>query len=196
VTVYLNGVDNFQGSTSITGHGYMLYDGPHRSKYGACLIESWNRPAFRNEPGRWRQIQHLKCIVEDLPQDRNRVLVPSSDSAKPVVRFEARSDYAMRGIAVLDEVLPRILAKLPVERLEISRTLGETESHIQGTTVMGEDPADSIIDQNLVHHQVRNLLVMGSGAFPTGAPANPTLTISALALRAADRQHGNGNRPA
>ena len=29
-TIDLDGVENFQGSTSITGHGYMLYDGPHR----------------------------------------------------------------------------------------------------------------------------------------------------------------------
>jgi choline dehydrogenase-like flavoprotein len=61
---------------------------------------------------------------------------------------------------------------------------------------MGDDPADSVIDRNMVHHRVRNLLVMGSGAFPTGAPANPTLTISALALRAAAHQHGQGGRPA
>ena len=193
VTVYLDGVENFQGSTSITGHGYMLYDGPHRSHHGACLIEGWNRPFFRNEPGRWRQIQHLKCIIEDLPQERNRVSVSSDHPDKPAVRFEARSDYALRGIAALDEALPRLLTTLPVERLEIGRTLAKTEEHIQGTTVMGDDPADSIIDRNLVHHQVRNLLVMGSGAFPTGAPANPTLTISALALRAADHQHRHGN---
>jgi choline dehydrogenase-like flavoprotein len=196
VTVYFDGVDSGQGSTTITGHGYMLYDGPHRARHGACLIEGWNRPIFRNEPGRWRQIQRLKCIVEDLPQERNRVAVSSDHPAKPEVRFEARSDYALRGIAALDDALPKLLASLPVERLEIGRTLRDTEAHIQGTTVMGDDPTDSVIDRNLVHHQVRNLLVMGSGAFPTGAPANPTLTISALALRAADHQHGHGGRPA
>ncbi|MCK5878099.1 MAG: GMC family oxidoreductase, partial [Candidatus Marithrix sp.] len=30
VKIDLDGVNNFQGSTMITGHGYMLYDGPHR----------------------------------------------------------------------------------------------------------------------------------------------------------------------
>lgn len=192
--VYLDGLDNFQGSTSITGHGYMLYDGPHRSQYGACLIEGWNRPEFRNEPGRWRQIQLLKCIVEDLPLERNRVTLSQDHPGKPVVHFEARSDYAMRGVAVLDEALPRLLEKLPVERVEIKRSVNVTEAHVLDTTVMGDDPADSVVDSNLAHHQVRNLMVMGSGAFPTSAPANPSLTISALGLRAAEHQHRPGGR--
>jgi choline dehydrogenase-like flavoprotein len=102
----------------------------------------------------------------------------------------------MRGIAALDELLPKLLAALPVERFKIDSYLNSTEAHIQGTTVMGDDPADSVIDRNMVHHRVRNLLVMGSGAFPTGAPANPTLTISALALRAAAHQYGQGSQRA
>jgi choline dehydrogenase-like flavoprotein len=52
---------------------------------------------------------------------------------------------------------------------------------------MGQSAADSVVDDALVHHRVRNLLVLGSGVFPTAPPANPTLTITALSLRAADR---------
>ena len=47
---------------------------------------------------------------------------------------------------------------------------------------MGTDPRRSIVDRGLVHHQVRNLLVLGGGAFPTSSPVNPTLTLSALSL--------------
>ena len=57
---------------------------------------------------------------------------------------------------------------------------------IQGTVVMGADPATSIVDGHLVHHQYRNLLVLGASAFPTASPAYPTLTVSALSLWAAD----------
>jgi choline dehydrogenase-like flavoprotein len=45
---------------------------------------------------------------------------------------------------------------------------------------MGDDPTTSIVDKYLIHHQVRNLMVLGSSVFPTCAPANPILTISAL----------------
>jgi len=51
--------------------------------------------------------------------------------------------------------------------------------------VMGNDPESSVVDRHLVHHQVRNLMVLGGSAFPTCSPANPTLTLSALSLWAA-----------
>lgn len=184
-TVYLDGVDNFQGSTSITGHGYMLYDGPHRSRYAACLMEAWNRPFFRLEPGRYRQIMGLKFIFEDLPSDENQVEVSASDPSRPVARFAARSDYLQAGIRALEGNLPRVLEGLPIDRVELAPGIPPTEAHILGTTVMGDDPAESIVDRHLVHHKVRNLLVVGGSVYPTGAPANPTLTLSALSLYAA-----------
>jgi choline dehydrogenase-like flavoprotein len=184
-TVFLDGVDNFQGSTSITGHGYMLYDGPHRSRHAGCLMESWTRPFFRWERGRYRQILRLKFIFEDLPSSDNRVEVSASDPTKPVASFSSRSNYLRAGIQALGNNMARVLEGLPVERVQFSNRIFPTEAHILGTTVMGDDPAYLMVDRHLVHHKVRNLLVLGSSAFPTGAPANPTLTLSALSLYAA-----------
>ena len=83
--------------------------------------------------------------------------------------------------------MEEVLKPLPVEEIEYSPTLGRSEAHILGTTVMGRDPKTSIVDVNLVHHQYRNLFLLGGGAFPTISPSNPTLTLSALSLRAAER---------
>jgi len=52
VTADLDGVDNFQGSTSLTGHGYLHYDGDHRKERAAALIETRNIPRLRHEKGR------------------------------------------------------------------------------------------------------------------------------------------------
>jgi choline dehydrogenase-like flavoprotein len=92
----------------------------------------------------------------------------------------------MKSIERLPAVLPQLLAPLPVENIEPTSSLADTEAHILGTTVMGNDPKTSIIDKYLIHHQIRNLLLLGGGAFPTTSPANPTLTISALSLWAAN----------
>jgi choline dehydrogenase-like flavoprotein len=45
-----------------------------------------------------------------------------------------------------------------------------------------------------VHHKYRNLLVLGASAFPTASPAYPTVTVSALALWAADHIVGSSSR--
>ena len=184
-TIALDGVDNFQGSTSITGHGYMLYDGPHRAQRAGCLIESFNVPTLRLEPGKWRQRLALKFIFEDLPAPHNHVRIAADDPTRPETAYQNHSEYAQRGIDALAEALPELLRPLPVEKINLNPRPTRTENHILGTTPMGTDPRRSIIDRGLVHHQVRNLLVLGSGAFPTGSPANPTLTLSALSLWAA-----------
>jgi choline dehydrogenase-like flavoprotein len=51
---------------------------------------------------------------------------------------------------------------------------------------MGEDPTESVVAPTLRTHDVDNLWVAGSSAFVTGGAMNPTLTIAALALKAAD----------
>jgi len=91
----------------------------------------------------------------------------------------------MRGVQRAQRDLEKVLLPLVVERIEFM-PLNQSEAHNQGTTVMGEDPATSVVDRNLVHHQVRNRYVLGNSTFPTGAPANPTLTNTALATRAAE----------
>jgi glucose dehydrogenase len=59
--------------------------------------------------------------------------------------------------------------------------------HIMGTYRMGTDPTQSVVDSFQRSHDHANLYLVGSGTFPTGATANPTLTLSALALRTAER---------
>jgi gluconate 2-dehydrogenase alpha chain len=59
-------------------------------------------------------------------------------------------------------------------------------THIQGGAVMGASPETSVVNTNLQHWNVPNLLVIGASAFPQNASGNPTLTALALTYRAAD----------
>jgi choline dehydrogenase-like flavoprotein len=55
---------------------------------------------------------------------------------------------------------------------------------------MGRSPADSVIDGAQLHHQFRNLIVVGTSVMPSCPPGAPSLTAAALSLRAADLAFG------
>jgi choline dehydrogenase-like flavoprotein len=57
--------------------------------------------------------------------------------------------------------------------------------HTMGTTRMGTNRSNSVVDANCRVHGYQNFFIAGSSVFPTGGYANPTLTIVALAARLA-----------
>ena len=59
-----------------------------------------------------------------------------------------------------------------------------------GTARMGTDPATSVVSPEQRLWDVDNLLVCDSSVFVTAAGYNPTLTLAALAHRAATRLAG------
>ncbi|MFI4955866.1 MAG: GMC family oxidoreductase [Gammaproteobacteria bacterium] len=70
-----------------------------------------------------------------------------------------------------------------------------SSSHIIGTLRMGDDPATSVVNKDCQAHEHANLYIAGSSVFPSSGTANPTLTLSALALRLADRIVGAKHLP-
>jgi choline dehydrogenase-like flavoprotein len=191
VCVDLAGVKAYDGSTVITGNGYLYYDGEHRRDRAACMIELWSSPfadpsdILRAERGRWAERQSFAFLFDDLPQEKNKVTVNAASPRLAETTFTGHSDYTQRAVDRIPEMVAKLGEGLPIERIvRIEEAI--SPGHIQGTVVMGDDPATSIVDGNLVHHQIRNLLVLGAGSFPTATPILPTLTVSALSLRAAD----------
>lgn len=125
--------------------------------------------------------------VEDLPEEHNRVeLDPSLKDADgipaPKVRYR------------VSENTRRIL-RYTVDRMrEIHEAAGATETfdvelwidqpgHLLGTARMGDDPSRSVVDSFGRAHDVPNLFVADGSIFVTSGSANPTCTITALALR-------------
>jgi len=62
----------------------------------------------------------------------------------------------------------------------------KTFSHALGTVRMGVDPATAPLDGWCRYRGLDNLLVVDGSALPTSGAVNPSLTIAATALRAAD----------
>ena len=66
-----------------------------------------------------------------------------------------------------------------------------TPSHQCGTVRIGADPAQAPLDPYGRAHDQPNLFVVDASMLPTSAAVNPSLTVAALALRAADHVRRN-----
>jgi len=132
------------------------------------------------------------ALVEQVPQHENRVrLHPSETDAhgNPVPDVVwSLDDRTRRTIERANEIQRSILDELDASiRWQVGPEKAGPASHHMGTTRMGTDPATSVVDPELRTHDLRNLTVAGSSVFPTTGAMNPTLTIAALSLYAADR---------
>jgi len=130
-------------------------------------------------------------LVGQLPDDSNRVTLDRSrtdayGNPVPDVRWslDARTK---RTIERATEIQRAILTDLGAEigSVVTPATTGPAFHHM-GTTRMGSDPTESVVDERLRTHDVVNLSLPGSGAFVTSGALNPTLTIAALSLKCAD----------
>jgi len=61
-----------------------------------------------------------------------------------------------------------------------------TSVHLLGTARMGNDPATSVVDKYHRTHDIKNLFLCDGSSLVTSGRGQPTMTIQALAFRAAD----------
>jgi len=64
--------------------------------------------------------------------------------------------------------------------------------HQLGGTRMSADPATGVVDADCRVHGYDNLYMAGSSVFPTSGLINPTLTLTALAIRLAEHLKAKG----
>ncbi len=128
-------------------------------------------------------------LVEQMPLPENRV-TPAWDKLDALGIPHPQIDYRLgefveRGMAEARRVADQIFDAVGVS----FRKHGEEffgAGHIMGTHRMGSDPAASVVDRDGRCHDHPNLFLLGSGVFPSVGTANPTLTIAALSLLAAN----------
>lgn len=134
-----------------------------------------------------RRLQWV-LLAEDLPEDDNRVtLAEEADGAGlagAVVSYRV-GENTKRLLAWNAERAIESLAEAGASDLAVVQA--RANGHFMGTTRMGPDPASSVCDRWGFTHRIRNLGVIDGSVFPTASGMNPTSTISALALRTAQR---------
>ncbi len=148
----------------------------------AVLLRHW-----MEQPPRWEARVHLSGAgrAPGLPDAEYQWAVGSAELAtitRRALHVGAALEAAGLGRAV---AMPEPRASDP----DIWRN-----AHPMGGTIMGHDPARSVVDSNLRVHGMENLFVCGGSVLPRGGAAMVTGVIVQLALRLADhlRTEGRG----
>jgi choline dehydrogenase-like flavoprotein len=161
------------------------------------LLISPRKPSFivRNRDGRYALHYH----AEQEPNPDSRVVL--TDEADrfglPRVAIDLRfterdarsviSSHQVLDAALRASVIGRLEYWYPQEQLD-DRVMAQASDgfHQVGTTRMGKEPKDSVVDAHLKVHNIANLYVASSSVFPTTGQANSTLLATALAVRLAN----------
>jgi choline dehydrogenase-like flavoprotein len=156
--------------------------------------------------------EHMWAFImqgEDLPYVTNTVdLSPSVRDARgfPVARvtyqpgrheLAASKHHGKILQSVLEEMGAEYVIHTSSPGVSYHGPLGTTpipeSRHVMGTARMGDDPATSVVDRWGRVHALDNVVVADSSVFVTASGYGPTLTLVALAARAA--HHLAGTEP-
>jgi choline dehydrogenase-like flavoprotein len=134
----------------------------------------------------------LAVHTTSLPQESNNISLDPTVKDKwgrPAIRVTYRDhpDDIKTGeflVARAMEILDAAGAQRSWNFGVPQQTLG---AHLLGTARMGTDPSRSVVNADHRAHDVPNLFICDGSSFVTSGRGQPTMTIQALAFRAADR---------
>jgi choline dehydrogenase-like flavoprotein len=180
----------FYGGGRLTARGYdtpISYGlnglSPGNARWGAAY-----KKALREEAN---HKMNISSFVTQLPLETNRVdLDPDvkDEWGLPAMRITIQSHpddvknmefFTQKSVEILQAAGAKKVWASPVRD-------GRGGAHNRGTCRMGNDPKTSVVDKYHRAHDVPNLYVVDGSSFVTGGRNHPTLTIQALAFRAAD----------
>ncbi len=156
-------------------------------------VQRWGKP-YKDHLRQWQHFGVVRIQPDTLSYQNNFVeLDPHYRDRSGIGLPVLRITYDLR------ENEHRLADWMESKSEEILRAMGATNtwrgnrftgvgsSHDFGGARMGEDPGKSVVNPELEVHDTPGLYVYSGAAFPTCPGINPTLSLLALAYRAAER---------
>jgi choline dehydrogenase-like flavoprotein len=130
----------------------------------------------------------LSVEHEPLPLSQNRLTLSDKKDwlgiNKPNIYYDVGEYVRQSAKEYTVPLLKKLADGLGATRFQLSPQFLNSD-HIMGGCIMGSDPATAVVDADCRAHDHHNLFLPGGGAMPSGTASNSTLTMAALALKAA-----------
>ena len=134
----------------------------------------------------------VSCHATSLPVEANSFSLDpdlKDDWGLPALRMTYKDHPDdLKTVKYLQDRALELLAETPAKRVWAQPIQEQTHAvHLLGTCRMGNDPKSSVVNADHRTHDVPNLFLCDGSSFVTSGRGQPTMTIQALAFRAADR---------
>jgi choline dehydrogenase-like flavoprotein len=134
----------------------------------------------------------VTCHSTSLPVEDNSIsLDPDLKDAwgLPALRMTYKDHPDdLKTVKYLQDRALDLLAATPATQVWAAHVREQSRAvHLLGTCRMGDDPKTSVVNADHRTHDVPNLFLCDGSSFVTSGRGQPTMTIEALAFRAADR---------
>ena len=180
---------NYEDRKDFHGGYCWMAQGPLPVEWAATLNGSrrlWGE-ALREQMTRYNYQVGLKMVGEMLPDPDNRVTLSDETDQYGLRIPRITYSWGENDRALIQHALGQMQTSLElVGAKDIFRQEDDT-NHLAGTARMGFERDSSVVDADCRSWDVPNLFVCDGSIFPTTGGVNPSLTITAIALRTADR---------
>ena len=143
--------------------------------------------ALRDAMEKYNHQVGLKMVGEMLPNEANRVTLADEKDQYGLRIARVTYSWGENDKALIQHALDQMQTSLEaVGASDIFRQEDDT-NHLAGTARMGDDRKTSVVNSDCRSWDIPNLWVCDGSVFPTTGGVNPSLTITSIALRTADR---------
>ena len=143
--------------------------------------------ALRDEMEKYNHQVGLKMVGEMLPDENNRVTLADDKDQYGLRVARVTYRWGDNDKALIAHALGQMQESLEaVGATDVFRQVDDT-NHLAGTARMGDDPRTSVVNADCRSWDIPNLWVCDGSIFPTAGGVNPSLTITSIAMRTADR---------
>ena len=180
---------NYEDRKDFHGGYCWMAQGPLPVEWSSVLTSSRGRwgEALPREMALYNHQVGLKMVGEMLPNPENRVTLADEVDQYGLRIPRITYSWGDNDKALIKHALGQMRDSLLAVGARDVFLQEDDTNHLAGTARMGFDARTSVVNADCRTWDIPNLWVCDGSVFPTTGGVNPSLTITAIALRTADR---------
>ncbi len=180
---------NYDDNKDFFGGYCWMAQGPLPMEWSSVVTASrgvWGE-ALRAQMANYNHQVGLKMVGEMLPSLDNRVTLADETDQYGLRIPRITYSWSDNDRALINHAMDQMQTSLALAGVQDLFRQENDTNHLAGTARMGFDRDSSVVNVDCRSWDIPNLFICDGSVFPTTGGVNPSLTITALALRTADR---------